>query len=287
MTYQLGNAKVWDGAAWVDALGGVNPMIFPFNSGFNQTNPLGTAALGPLTTLTANTSAHTFGAWTELQASSIEETSGIMLITTNFNTSAVATGSIIDIGVGAAGGETSLMQIPVGSHSGYTTIIPIRIAAGSRIAARIQSVVTGGKTGVVAFSTMPVISNFQSATSVDVYGTDLATSRGISVPTANTFEEVTPSTTRPYRAILVVWSASNDTMTNNAFIFQLGIGAAGSETVLGYGRARHSNSELVATDQGNFPFFYAGNIPQGSRISVQHAGGPNQLDVCVIGIPYP
>jgi hypothetical protein len=265
-------------------------VVLPFISDFASTVPAGFVGGGvtpaPSVVLTANSSAHTFGAWTQVVASTAFESSALIVGTNNFNTSTVATGSVIDIGIGASGSEVSLMQIAVGSHNTYQTVIPIRIPAGTRIAARIQSVVTGGKTGQLHYGLLPVLGDFVSAPTVDVYGVDLATSRGVGITSVNTWTEITSSTTQAYRGMCVVISASNDTQANANIVFQLGVGASGSETVLGYGRVRQVATEAVLTDVGQFPFLYNGNIPAGSRIVVQLNNSSTTFDACVIGIPY-
>jgi hypothetical protein len=265
-------------------------VVLPFISDFASTNPNafigGGVTPSVVVTLTADATAHVFGAWTEVVASTAFQSSALILGTNTFATSTVATGSVIDIGIGASGSEVSLMQIAVGSHTQYKTIVPIGIPNGTRIAARIQSVVTGGKTGQLLYGLLPVLGDFISAPTVDVYGVDLATSRGVGITSVNTWTEITSSTTQAYRGMCVVMSASNDTQNNINIIFQLGVGASGSETVLGYGRTRSSTAEQVLTDVGQSPFLYNGHIPAGSRISVQVNNTGTYFDACVIGIPY-
>jgi hypothetical protein len=265
-------------------------LVVPLISSINSTNPFsmtggGGAQAGPFVTLTANSSAHTFGAWVQIVASTDDESCAIMYGVTGVAASATNTASVVDIGVGPAGSEVSLMQIPVGAHTQYAAIIPIKIPKGSRVSARLQSIVTGGKTCQFYFAVCPVVGDFVSAPTVDVYGTNLATSTGVTINAQNSWVEVSSATTQAYRGMCAVFSSTLTVAQNSNLIFRLGSGASGSETVLAYGRVRTTTSEQISSDFGQYPFYYCGNIPAGTRIAIQKNNAEN-LDVVVIGIPY-
>ena len=267
-------------------------QIVAMASDFLSANPSGsTGGSGaPVsTTLTADTAAHTFGAWTQLVASTGFDVSVLRILTEGVSASTVATGTILDIGVGASGSEVSIAQIAIGSHSLYQSVLPIFISNGTRISGRIQSVVTGGKTAIVRLGFIPTVGDFRPASYVDVYGINLATSRGANIPSSasplTTYDEVTASTTRAYRMLTAVWSASNGTLNNANEIFRIAVGPAGSETVIAYQRARSSTAEAIFNDLFQMPLLYVGNIPAGSRLSCGLLSGDAYFDVTLIGIP--
>ena len=289
MTYQLATAKVWDGSAWVPAVGGGKAgqdLVIAMASDFLSASPVRTLG-GPGITITASASAHTFGAWTQLVASTTFDAAAIALVATAVGALGTATGSVIEIGIGASGAETVVARVAVGSHAGYDVLIPVRVPSGSRVSARIQSVVTGGKTGVLQVGFVPQIGGFLGAADTDVYGVDTATSRGTNVAASDVWTQVTASTTRAYRGAVVVFSVSNDTQTNTSPIGELGTGASGSETTIATLRFRGTTNEAITTDQPMMPFLYVGNIPAGTRLAVRQNSGQTYFDACIIGVPYP
>lgn len=289
MTVNVANAKVWDGSAWVEAVGYAKAgqdLVIAMASDFLSAAPVGPVG-GTGVTVTANASAHTFGAWAELAASTTFDAAAIALVVNAVGASATATGSVIEVGIGASGAETAVARIAVGSHNPYSILIPVRVPTGLRVAARIQSVVTGGKTGVLHVGFIPQIGGFASAATTDAYGVDTATSRGTNVAASNSWTQITASTTQAYRGAVVVFSASNDTQSNASAVGELGTGASGSETTIASLRFRSNTVESVLTDQPMMPFLYVGNIPAGTRLAVRQNSVQTYFDACIIGIPYP
>lgn len=285
MSYQLTTAKVWDGSAWVPAVGGAKAgqdLIVGWASDFSAATPVG-AVGGTSTTVTASSSAHTFGAWTQIYASTAYDVA-VIVVQVGTNTGGQASGSVVEIGVGASGAESAIARYACGSHAMWVAI-PVRVAAGSRISARLQSVVTGGKTGAVWMSLIPQIGDFASPSSTDAYGVNLATSRGVSLPASNVWAEITASTTRAYRALSFTLSASNDTQVGAAVIAEIATGASGSETSIGGFRCRSSANEAITLDSP-VPFLYVGDVPAGTRLAVRQNSAQTYFDACVIGIPY-
>ena len=286
MTYQLATAKVWDGSAWVPAVGGGKTgqdLIVGWASDFSAATPVGTVG-GTGTVIAASSSAHTFGAWTQIYASTGYDVA-VIVVQVGTATAGQASGSVVEVGVGASGAESAIAQYACGSHAAWVAI-PVRVAAGSRISARLQSVVTGGKTGVVYMSLVPQIGDFAGSSSTDAYGVDLATSRGVNLSASNVWTEITASTTRAYRALSFTLSASNDTQLNQNAIAEIATGASGSETRIGGYRFRTNVNENLLTDQGPVPFLYVGDVPAGTRLAVRQNSAQTYFDACVIGIPY-
>ena len=243
----------------------------------------------PVTILTADTIAHTKGAWTEIISSSSADASLLSLLFQLHQASATNTATLMDIGTGASGAETVLLSnIAVGSISGYQLDVPLKISSGTRLSARIQSVVSGGKTGRVTPTLINAGDYATAPTSVDVIGGDTATSKGIEFSGASgTWVEGIASTTQAYRAVAVVFSAHDSNMANLGIIkMEIGIGAAGSEVTIGSTRIQYTNGEAASSPDPKINLF-GYSIPAGSRLAVKHpiATNPEKYGFTLIGIP--
>jgi hypothetical protein len=248
-------------------------------------------------TLTANTSAHTKGSWSQVIASTSANVSFLWVRVSSVNTSGSNTATLIDLATGASGSETAFASnIAVGGASavgsaGLQSIIfgiPIKIASGTRLAARIQSVVTGGKTGQVQIFAMDTGDYSTSPTTVDVIGSDTATSQGTSFSGASgTWVEAIASTSQAYRAIGVVLSTHDASISNFTDAqFEIGVGASGSEVSFGTLRYNFNADERLGIT-APFTFLFGRNIPAGSRLAVKHpfTADPSKYGFCLIGIP--
>jgi hypothetical protein len=244
-------------------------------------------------TVTANTSAHTKGAWSEIIASTTSNASLMTIVVGAISQSAVDTATLLDIAVGASGSETPVVEnIAVGGASSAGGIrvnipIPLKISSGTRLSARIQSLVTGGKTASVEIFLFDSGDFATAPTTVDAIGTNTATSEGTVLSGASgTWVEATSSTARAYRAITLVPSIIGNVQGGLEVRFNIGVGAAGSEQAFGSASARYGTAETCQT--GSASFALAGrNIPAGSRLAVQHDVGavPQRYGFCLIGIP--
>jgi hypothetical protein len=242
-------------------------------------------------TLTADTTAHTKGSWTEVVASTSANTSLLVI-----NLAAIATGNtntatLVEIGTGAAGSETVLIpDLAIGgAHTlgGITAAIPIKIPSGTRIAARIQSVVTGGKTAVISLFLVGDADYATAPISVDTIGIDAANSKGLSMSgSSGTWVEAIASTTQAYRAIALLPSAHATGLQNITFQFDVGVGSAGNEIAFGSVRTLYGAVVTVNTRAPNSSLF-GRNIPAGSRLAVRHDIGtnPDRYGFTLIGIP--
>ena len=241
------------------------------------------------TTVTASSTAHTKGGWSELISSTSGDSSLLHLIVSGIVTAATNTATLLDIGTGAAMAETVIAgNIAVGSAGSNLVIpIPIKIPSGTRVAARIQSVVTGGKTAVVSPTFVNAGDYATVQTLVDVIGGNTANSQGISfVNASGSWVEAIASTTQPYRAVVLVHSAHDTTITTFNSVMEVGVGAAGLESSFGSAQMRYINNEQAITQPIWFPVFGRA-IPTGSRLAVRHniAADPSKYGFCLIGIP--
>jgi hypothetical protein len=257
----------------------------------DQLVPVNTA--GPVT-VTANSSAHTKGAWAEVIASTSANASYLVLVVRDIGASATDTATLIDLATGASGSESAFASnIAVGGASGTASLginipTPFQIPSGTRISARIQSVVTGGKTASV-FAYLFDAGDYAAApTSLDAIGTFTATSKGIEFSgSSGTWVEATASTAQAYRGVIFVPSIHSGSIFGNAeYTCTIGVGAAGSEVEIGSSNVGTTSSELVSS---SYPYtaLFGRSIPAGSRLAVKHTlvSNPDRYGFTLIGIP--
>ena len=245
-------------------------------------------------TVTANLLANTKGSWAELVPSSSGNTSFIFIAANSVAISGTNTATLLDIGTGASGSETTIIgDVAVGAagSTGQGNSMafgtPFKIPSGTRISARIQSVVAGGKTASISAYLMD-LGNYDTApTSVDVIGADTANSKGISFSGASgSWTEAVASTSRSYRAVCCVLSSHNSDIASITLNWDVGIGASGSEVAFGGGRASVSASEVIS-NATPYNYLFGRKIPAGSRLAVRHniAANPDRYGFTLIGIP--
>jgi hypothetical protein len=247
------------------------------------------------TTVTANSSAHTKGSWVELISATSANASYVVIQVGSVGTSGVNTAALVDIGTGASGSEAALIgDIAVGGASNVSSDrsqlafgVPIKIPSGTRLSARIQSLVTGGRNMNVTVWVFDMGDYSIAPASVDVLGTNTATSEGTVMSGASgTWVEIVASTASAYRAVVLVPSINSDTTANLITEFQVGTGASGSETELGRTFANFTIAEQSATNT-RLPSLIAGAIAAGTRLAVRHdiPSSPTGYAVTLIGIP--
>lgn len=244
-------------------------------------------------TVTADALAHTMGGWSPLINSTSANASFIVIDAGGVSSSGADTATLLDIGTGAATAETPLIEeVAIGSATRQPTAapfafgVPIKIPSGTRLSARIQSIVTGGKTASIRIFTFDLGDYAAAPTSVDVIGTSTATSAGTAMSGASgTWVQIIASTSRAYRAIVLVPSASDASLGNGIVEFTLGTGVLGSETPIGTVFGHFSDIETAG--MGPLPTLIPATVPAGTRLSVKHDLGaaPGDYDVTLIGIP--
>ncbi|NDD92541.1 hypothetical protein EBZ37_10695 [bacterium] len=126
----LGSTALWKNKDWFEA---TSPQVIDY--------------VGSAVTVTANTAAHTKGSWSQLVASTSANSSLLFFEIINVATSGANTATLLDIATGASGSETAIVSnLAIGGAFGALIAFPYKLASGTRLSARIQSVVTGGKT---------------------------------------------------------------------------------------------------------------------------------------------
>jgi hypothetical protein len=234
-------------------------------------------------TVTCDVTAHVKGAWVEIIASTSANADAISLLL-SVNETNINTASLIDVGIGASGSETAVMEnVAVGGHAAYNIYVPLKIPAGSRISLRGQSVRTLGKTIASFIYTFDTGFYDLAPISVDVLGSSTANSASVNLPVNNTYYEIVASTSKTYSSIIAIPSiADPSAVGGRSFIFTA-VGASGSEIDINAFYATLNPNEFI---QG--PSIVGGSnvtIPAGSRLSCKADIRAEDIDVCLIGIP--
>jgi len=241
--------------------------------------------------LTASGTAHTKGAWAELISSTSGESDLLKFSLSDLTINGAAVAGLIDIGVGASGSETAIIEdIAVGSavanfnnSGGIVVEVPIKIAAGTRISARIQSNVSSRTAlmfaAVFKSNTTPLI-----PTSVTSVGGNTATSQGVSIAANSTWTEIISSTAQDCIGFSLVPSSGEQFMGNFDVVMDIGVGASGSEQAFGSVLFRATGAETIAMRPMSEAFFPR-EVPAGSRIAVRQSANTTTHYATVIAVP--
>jgi hypothetical protein len=268
------------------------PLVLPPTFGQVQISHFTAAARDPIT-VTAGGTAHTKGAWTQLIASTPYDAYGIWVGIDGIHVSAGATNYLVDIGVGPAGSEQVIIpNLDVwgadATAAGLNPLIfwfPVYIPAGSRIAARSQSV-TASKTCrvMVTLDGVPWYGLWGLGPVVD-YGTNLAASNGTSVTPGNgafgAYVQV-GTTSRDHTFWTVRMDGLADTtLSAETVLVEVGVGPSGAQQSLGVIRFRHTTTEQIAG--GPFPLFLASlPVPSGTQVWVRMAAGSTEARGAIV-----
>lgn len=259
-----------------------------------------TASTAPaFTTVTCDTTAHTKGGYSQIIASSSGTATMMRVIIANTSSTGVQTQSLVDIATGGAGNESVVIaNIDAGSAPTWPAGVgffpfefwfPVSVAAGTRISARAQSVVAGGKTVDVHVSLFN--GSNKTATAIDTLGTVLASSRGAAVtPGAGGAEgnwtEVIASTANAYTGLM--WSVQNNAAAqqNSSWLLDIGTGAAGAESAI----ISDLYGASAASEAVSYPRvlpIYGVSISSSTRLSArmqQSSGGAASHAVSLFGL---
>jgi len=235
-------------------------------------------------TVTSGTGAK--GAWAQLIAATTRETDWLEV---DLGSPATATDYVVDIGIGGAGAEQVLLpNLIVGSGTGAgarsaRTWWPVKIPAGTRIAARCQASVASAACRAMALLGSSGFVGEPGLARVVDYGTSIP--QGTTVDpggTANTkgsWVQLVASTTNRIGTLLLGASNLGQTArTTCEWLVDIGIGGAGSETVL----LSNVHYECVSTEdtihpQGRGPYYV--EIPAGTRLAARAQCSINTVTV--------
>jgi hypothetical protein len=269
---------------------GATPL-FKERSWFQDVSALPVSSSSAVT-ITADASSHVKGGWSQLIASTAGNASYIVVEVGGNSTAATDNSGLLDIGVGASGSETAIIEnVPInGATAGVARCVfafgvPIKIASGTRIAARFQSLVSS-KTATVLVRVFDMGDYAYAPTAVDTIGAATASSSGTSMSGASgTWVQMTSSTANAYKGFVVVGTFGGNTVDNVRVQYTLGVGASGSETEIGSTQFQTVNDETCGME-GQFPTPMAATVALGSRLAIKHniASNSTRYRAVVIGI---
>jgi hypothetical protein len=205
------------------------------------------------------------------------------------------TSALLDIGVGASGSETVIVEnIGIGGNHNLANsplleyAVPIQIPSGTRISARIQSVISGGRTAGILTRVYDMGDYATAPTTVDTIGADTSTSQGTNMSgSSGTYVQIIASTSRAYRAVIIAPNISANGTATVLVTYTLATGGSGSEVDVAARSFNYSDAEFVYDGGNSSSTLIAENVPAGTRLSVKHniAANPSRYGVTLIGIP--
>lgn len=249
----------------------------------------------PSTSFTTGATAHLEGLYAEVAASLPAAASGVMFVPTAATAlNATVSSTVLEIGTGAALSETVWARGTIGYMNSaifqYPYIFPGALASGTRVAARVRSARTSlALNGVFVF--MPVKSVALGAPVVMGGSTLTTNSRGVdltapgSLNVKSAWTEIVASTSAAFSTLSIfAQGVTGTTMNSSGVLVDIGIGAAGSETVL------IPDFYLFASSAAEYysaytPRAYGVSVPSGSRLSARYsrANSNNSIDLMLIG----
>lgn len=239
------------------------------------------------TTVTSGASAHTYGDWTQVHSGLDRAAFYVtVMITSGPYTSATIKNGYLDIGIGPnTGAVETLVPYLCQSHIAPATtpvgpstyFLPLYIPAGTPIWARTQATASlTPSTIVFSFSCgTSVPGNIPRVYRYEVIGTPVtASTTGVPLTPVNGSEgawaELTASTSRNYAGIVMSGVFITDSaMSPSSIAVDVGIGGAGSESVLFDNAIVQFSSNAEASARSVFPLL--SSIPAGQRLSVRGA----------------
>ena len=253
-------------------------------------------------TFNANSTTHTKGSWTEIEASTVAEGNCLVIGPDGVAVDGANTSMLLDIGFGAAASEVVVIpDIEVGAVTtagGTSLIFPIRVPKGTRIAARTQAAITSD--GIGLSIAVGRLTNFTAPARVLTFGTNAANSKGTSLTapgslnTKGAWTEITAAVSEPLHAI--VYSASLDGQSTTGtcvYAIDIGVGSAGNEQVVASGLpGRTGGTEAFSLFYNNSGFGLpsmpvACDIPKGARLVARYQrSAAFSISLTVHGIPY-
>ena len=197
------------------------------------------------TGVTASATLNTKGAYTQLTASLSQDADGLVLNVLQAGSTNCS--YLLDLAIGTAGSEQIIVPDLLASTGsggggvvmGGSVYLPIPTRAGQRLAARCQASTASAVLRVLAHTVKYGLGNAAELGRIVSIGTAAATSRGTSIdPGASAgakgaWTQLTASSPIPARGVIVMLgNQNNSARTNCTWLVDIGIGAAGSETVL-------------------------------------------------------
>lgn len=271
------------------------------SAGIGDAKPLLAQAAAPTiatATVVGSGTANTKGSWTEIVASTSVAADGLVLYIGVTSSATTDTSALLDIGIGAAGSEVTVVpNLQVGwrnSNAGQGQrieyVLPVSVPKGSRIAARVQGVQTS-KSVVAGVSLVAYSKGIKVPSALVDVGSDAATSNGVTVTSGSTTTKGAwaqiGSAPQALRALIVSvgGAAGQTTLANGYSSIDVGVGASGAqETIISDLHLQTQANEHVLQ---SWPSVLPCRVPSGATLWCRHAGdaGSRVIGVNVIGVP--
>lgn len=271
---------------------------FPIRQGYEYVEDFGTV-LGTSsgTVVTASASANTKGSWTQLIASTAEDTDRIVIF---FSETGNKNSFLVDIGIGAASSEQiiapNLAHWNLGDFGpGRYYVFNLHIPAGTRIAARCQSDDASATMQVQGQLLRRTFTSPVGGQEVVAIGADTATSTGTTIDpggTANTkgsWVQITSSLADSLDDVIITIGLNDNTaITENQSLIDVAIGAASSEQLV-YENIRSIKSAFEIVDTTPVPMNIS--MDAGARVAVRAQcsiidATDRLCDVVLYGVKY-
>lgn len=244
------------------------------------------ASLG--TSLTSGGSADTKGAWTQLIASTSEDSVYLVIYVGTLDTTSTDGTSMIDIGIGPSGSEIPIVSNLVFScgpisGQGYAPFaryaFPCCIPAGTRISARCQAHTASQTCYAAVMLADGSFDQLDGASIIDtigfgtIHGT--AVDPGATINTKGAYAQLTASTSYDISGFVIGFDVLNQTISSTGHIYELAdlaIGPSGSEQIILpnmilWNEQDHANGFYWIAP--NNTEFIPMSIPAGTRIAAR------------------
>jgi hypothetical protein len=262
----------------------------------NLTTPAGNFG----TLVTASATPHSKNTtYTELIASTAFDAYGILIMLANTFVAATDTSMLVDIAIGAAASETVIIPNLNGGFAGDITVLnvggqkywfPLRIPQGSRVSATAQAAVVSDDVRVSIWLYGKPLRPVWAGTQVVDYGTNMATSKGVSVAMGvsgaeGSWTQIVASTSQAHSYLAAgIACAADTTVAAGTGFLDIGKGAATERSIvenLPYGL---STNEALSYF---FPFSAWAQVAPGERLAARASytsASAGSIDCCLYGV---
>jgi len=225
--------------------------------------------------ITANSTINTKGSWIELIASTGFDYEALILAFNIDNSPSF----LVDLGIGAGGSEVVLVSNIYVAFAGSATQvtqtleIPINIPEGTRVSMRAQSTSSSFTFDVKGTGKGNTLRQSVGLGRATTYGATTADSTGALIDAGGTpntkgaYTEITASTTDDIKKLILCVGTSITSVAINGSLFDIAIGAAGSEVVI----TPESPLYAETSYDSHLPAYHTFDvdIPTGTRIAVR------------------
>ncbi len=232
-----------------------------------------------------------YGSWVQIIASTTYD--ACWMTVRIWPTNGSSTRTFTQIGVGAGGSEVVLANDLYATSSTSGTVFteywfPVSVPAGTRLAARCQQNAAADANNVEIGLFDGSFTHMEGCGGVDsigfVSGSTAATDidPGGTINTKGAYSQLVASTAKDYLGVMISvgYNAASSTAVTAPALFDLAIGAGGSELVI---VADYGWSQGGAISQSICPFIPV-NIPAGTRVSARASQGANTVGSRVMGL---